>query len=139
MVEVIDKFGEIKEIPFRTQYDLKGYSDNEVYEPDTSETEPGQAVNIESVYRRCMRGEIVPTRDGCYALKGGESLEEAFETMDPTQSEGFDFTDAQALAEGLVAKQDLSTAKQAERAAQSKASEQGEPAVEKSEKTTPEG
>ena len=87
---------------FRTITDLKDFSDNEVFEPDTSETEPGQAVNIRSVYERCMRGELPPVgSSGSFVVKPGMTVEEAFGTLDPTQSEGFDLADATAISNHL--------------------------------------
>lgn len=97
---------------FRTQYDLQGYNDNEVYVEGTSETEPGQAVNIKSVYLRCLRGELPPVSPtGGYDVKPGMSIDEAFATMDPTESEGFDFADVTAISNALAGNE-LSTTSQ---------------------------
>ena len=97
---------------FRSITDLKEFSDDEWYEEDTSETEPGQAVDIKSVYLRCLRGEITPVRAGGYEVKPGMSLDDAFDTLDPTQSEGFDLADATAISnhlEGKLKSEELST------------------------------
>ena len=65
------------DIKFRTITNLKNFSDNEVFEPETSETEPGQAVDIKSVYLRCLRGEISPVRPGGFDIKPGMTVGQA--------------------------------------------------------------
>lgn len=86
------------DIKFRTITNLKNFSDNEVFEPETSETEPGQAVDIKSVYLRCLRGELAPFHSGSFDVKPGMSVDDAFATIDPTLSEGFDLADATAIS-----------------------------------------
>lgn len=101
---------------FRSITDLKDFNDDEWFEPDTSETEPGQAINIRAVYERCMRGELAPVRSGSYDIKKPVSDDEAFATLDPTESEDFDLADATAIADELKDKleraKDLSTTQQ---------------------------
>lgn len=126
------------DIKFRTITNLKNFSDNEVFEPETSETEPGQAVDIKSVYLRCLRGEITPVRPGGFDIKPGMTVDEAFDTLDPTQSEGFDLADATVISNHLNEKlvsEELSPGKT--EAASSIASDSREP-VENSEATAPE-
>lgn len=47
------------ETKFQSTYGEKKVT-GEWYEPDTSETEPGQEVSIQAVYQRCLRGELIP-------------------------------------------------------------------------------
>lgn len=44
---------------FQTNYALEK-AVGEWFEPDTSETEEGQAQSVKAVYERCLRGEMVP-------------------------------------------------------------------------------
>lgn len=46
-------------VKFRTKYDQGDYSDNEVYEPGTSMTEPGQAESMEHLVKRLDKAELV--------------------------------------------------------------------------------
>lgn len=89
---------------FRTQYDLQDFADNEVYEEGTSETEEGQEANVRELYQRCLRGEMPSLYAGDYDIKGDMDLEDAFDTLDPTQREGFDLADASAYADYLQSK-----------------------------------
>lgn len=89
---------------FRTAYDLQDFEDNEVYEPGTSETEEGQEINVKQVYERCLRGELPNLIAGDYDIKGDMDIEEAFATIDPTQSENFDLSDATAYSNYMAEK-----------------------------------
>lgn len=109
-----------KESPFRSISDLKDFNDNEHYEPDTSETEPGQAVNLKELYYRCERGEILPTVNaGGYAIDIDDDgnvvgdIDEAFDKEDLTQKEGFDLADVTAFEQYLKEKAELSTSSDA--------------------------
>lgn len=110
-----------RECPFRSITDLKDFDDSETYEPGTSETEPGQGVNLKELYARCCRGEIVPQRNvGGYAIETddrgnviGQSLDDAFDTEDLTQAEGFDLADKTMFEEYLKSKAELSTSSEA--------------------------
>lgn len=113
-MEVYDsKTGEILEIKgkFQTPYDLDKVS-VEHFDPEKdpkaqSMTEPNQAPNIEALYKRCLRGEVIPNRQGGYDVAPGASFDEAAATLDPTESEGFDLADVTAISEAV--KSDLST------------------------------
>ena len=50
---------------FQTFYGKKKIV-KEVFEPNSSETEPGQEVSIHAVYERCLRGEMVPNNGTSY-------------------------------------------------------------------------
>ena len=153
MTEIIDeKTGEVKvmrygevyrsNVPFRSRTDLKGYSDNEYYEPDTSLTDPSQVLDIKSTVNRMMRGEMVlpSIKAGDYDItfddKGNPinmTLDEAFDSDDITQSPGFDYADASEIQRELSkAKEDLPTSA-SQGTAPHKASADGEPVVDKSE------
>lgn len=99
---------------FKTQFNAKDFTatDDEVYVPGTSETEPGQGVDVKAVYERCLRGELPDViRSGDYAIKGDMSMDDAFATIDPTESEGFDLADVTSFAQAMAGKE-LSTSKQ---------------------------
>lgn len=108
-----NKTGEIFEIvsPFRSLTDLKDYKDGETYEPGTSVTSLEGYEPLESIVARCMRTMRSPngteyqvldtdalhaeeTQIGIYEASGASTLEEAFATADPTDSQGFDLADA---------------------------------------------
>lgn len=100
------RFGEVLrlDVPFRSKTDLKNYSDNEYYEEGTSLTDPSQVLNVKETVQRMMRGEMIMPD-----LKAGQydvdlhkmTIDEAFETEDPTRAPGFDLADIPSLAEQL--------------------------------------
>ena len=131
-VLVNSKTGEIIEAeefcPFASITDLKrDPSDVESYEAGTSVTTLEGYEPLESIVARCMRTVQSPngtvyqvldkdalkaeeTQVGIYEAEGAKTLDEAFATMDPTASQGFDLADASAISANLQAKQaELST------------------------------
>lgn len=140
--EVINKnTGEVKsiktrsDVPFRSLTDLKGFSDNEFFEPGTSLTEPGQDVNIKSVAERCLRGEIILNRPGQYDVDSKMTIDEAFNTFDVTDQEGFDLADATMIVDSI--KNDLSPGQQAKAEPTNSSSDGAANPVEKSKQTDP--
>lgn len=93
-------------VDFRTPYNLKDFSDAEVFEPGTSETEEGQEVNIKKVYERCMRGDVsvLYLPPDAFDIKEDMDVEDAFATLNPTKSEGFDLADITAISNDLAQK-----------------------------------
>lgn len=140
MVEVIDeKTGEVRnelrpDVKFRSITDLKGFSDNEYYEPGTSETEQGQDINIKSLAERCERGELVSLRSGYFSPHLYETLDEALDAAVSNDLDLADYTaDQEVLRKIYEQKQkELSTVND-EQAASHKASERGTLAVGNSE------
>lgn len=119
---VNSKTGEFLEIrkepvPFRTITDLKGYDHCEHYEPGTSQVDLTGYEPLESIIARCMRtmrapgGQIyhvldkeavkqeaiaVPTSVD-YEAGTAKTVDEAFDTEDPTSDPDFDFVDASRI------------------------------------------
>lgn len=98
------RYGEVlrPDIPFRSKTDLKNYNDDEYYEEGTSLTDPSQVLNVKETIIRMMRGEMIMPgiKDGDYDVDLGKmTIDEAFETEDPTKAPGFDLADIPALAE----------------------------------------
>lgn len=140
MVEIInEQTGEVRnekrpDVPFRSVTDLKDFNDNEVYEPNTSLTEPGQDVNIRVLAERCERGELVPLRSGYFVPDQYETLDEALDAAVSNDLDLADYTADQEVLRRIYAQKqkDLSTGK-SEQAAGQQASEQGRLPVDKSE------
>lgn len=150
MIEVIDeKTGEIKmmrygevlrpTVPFRSRTDLKGFNDDEVYEPNTSLTDPSQVLDISETVKRMLRGEIdIPgVSADQYDIVLDEhgnpvnmTIDEAFDTEDITRQPDFDYADA-AMIKNELEEAHLSTlpTSASRGAAKSKASDDGEPVV----------
>lgn len=122
-----DKTGEIKETsivcPFATQFEPKrdSINDGEDYVEGTSVTSLEGYEPLESIVARCMRVVKAPngaeyqvldtdalkaeeTQQGVYDAAGATTLDEAFATMDPTSSQGFDFADASQIQNSLSEK-----------------------------------
>lgn len=110
---------------FRTAYepgDVKSYNNAEYFEPGSSITEPGQVQSIQQILARCVRGEAVPFEKGYYDNEKVTSIDEAFATMDVTQTDGFDLADtgpiladiAQSASSGPTANSHSDTAEQSE-------------------------
>lgn len=115
------KTGEVKEgrpdVPFRSITDLKQYKDDEHYEEGTSMVDMTGYEPLASIVARCMRtmkapnGQLISVLDktalkaeesqvGVYEASSAQSIDEAFETLDPTDSPDFDLSDAsQTLAQ----------------------------------------
>lgn len=155
MIEMIDeKTGEVKmvrygevsrpNVPFRSRTDLKGYNDDEYYEPDTSLTDPSQVLNVQETVQRILRGEIVPPSfNGQYDIDLDDegnpvnmTVDEAFATEDITRQPGFDYADAAMIKNELeeASLSDLPTSASLD-ADKSKSSVDGEPVVDKSGQT----
>ena len=123
-VLVNSKTGEIIEaeelVPFRSLTDLKRdeYHDGEEYEPGSSVTSLEGYEPLESIVARCMRTVQSPngstyqvldkdalkleeTSQGIYEASGSKTLDEAFNTMDPTESQGFELADASAISHSV--------------------------------------
>lgn len=119
-----EKTGEVKETeiicPFATQFEPKRESvhDGEDYEPGTSVTTLEGYEPLESIVARCMRTMKTPngatvqvldtdalkaeeTQQGVYDAAGAHTVDEAFATMDPTESQGFDLADASQIQNSL--------------------------------------
>lgn len=117
-----EKTGEVKEYsvasPFRSLTDLQDYSDGETYEEGTSTTTLEGYEPLESIVARCMRTVRSPngseyqvldtdalkaeeTQQGIYEAGSASNVDEAFATLDPTDSQGFDLADASAIA-GMI-------------------------------------
>lgn len=114
------KTGEVLEIvepecPFRSITDLKGYNDDESYEPGTSQVDLTGYEPLESIIARCTRvmrapggqtytvidrdlvkqeAGVVPTLEEDYTAGSATTVDEAFDTADPTDDPDFDMTDA---------------------------------------------
>ena len=123
---------------FNSQFDTEyKYNDDEYFEPDTSETEPGQAIDIKAIYDRCVRGDVLPpiAPPEAYDVKPGMSLDEAFSTVLPND---LDLTDVdiaqQILAE--ASKGNFSTGGSSEQPTQ-KASDERVSKVENEASTLP--
>lgn len=114
------KTGEIIEaeelVPFASITDLKkeNIKDGEDYVEGTSVTTLEGYEPLESIVARCMRTVQSPngstyqvldkdalkaeeTQQGLYEASGAKTLDEAFDTMDPTESQGFDLSDASII------------------------------------------
>lgn len=100
------RFGEVyrDDVPFRSKTDLKGFKDDEYYEPGTSLTDPSQVLNVKETVDRIMKGEIAMPNLSGYDIKldengqpVGMTLDEAFDMVDPTQAPGFDIADVPDL------------------------------------------
>lgn len=121
---VNNKTGEIVEMeelcPFCTLLSPKsdGLNDVESYEAGTSVTSLEGYEPLESIVARCMRTVKSPngsvyqvldtdalkaeeTQQGVYEASGAQTLDEAFATMDPTESQGFDLADASNIQKRL--------------------------------------
>lgn len=119
-VYVNSKTGEIVELeevcPFASLTDPKkeGIKDVESYKAGTSVTSLEGYEPLESIVARCMRMVQSPNgvtyqvldRDALkaeetgipvYEAEGAQSLDEAFATVDPTDSQGFDLADASVI------------------------------------------
>lgn len=116
MQVVNSKTGEIFDvarpvIPYRTILDADEYQDLEAYEPDSSLTDLTGYEPLESVIARCMRtmkspsGVVSQVLDvhalqqeahdtGIYEAENASSVDEAFETIDPSDAPGFGLADA---------------------------------------------
>lgn len=119
-----NKTGEIIEvaevIPFARLLEPKVdlVDDGEYYEPGTSVTSLEGYEPLESIVARCMRTVQSPngstyqvldtdalkmeeSSQGIYEASGAKTLDEAFATMDPTESQGFDLADASAISQSV--------------------------------------
>lgn len=136
-------------LPYRTIRDANDYKDGEEYEPDSSMVDLTGFEPLSTVIARCMRtmkspsGGITQVLDldalkaeahepGIYEAEKATTIDEAFETLDPTDAPGFDFVDGsaiiQAVNDNISAQQkELSTTATNEQAPHSQANE--EPAV----------
>ena len=124
---VNSKTGEIVEMeevcPFCSLLSPKmdGIKDVESYEAGTSVTSLEGYEPLESIVARCMRVVKTPsgaeyqvldtdalkaeeTQQGVYDAAGAKTLDEAFATMDPTSSQGFDLADASQIQNSLSEK-----------------------------------
>lgn len=130
-----EKTGEIFDvvrpvIPFRTLLTANEYKDGEEYEEGTSCVDLTGFEPLASIVARCMRTMKSPsgattqvldmqalraeaTDTGVYDAKDAQTVDEAFDTLDPTDSPGFDFVDAsqvlQSVNDNLSKVKDLST------------------------------
>lgn len=92
---------------FRTYYDNFGEVEHEdisaetFTEPSLTDTSPSSFEPLDVKVARIMRGEIVPSVSTYYEVDGKMSLEDAFDTEDPTEDEMFDLADATELADAL--------------------------------------
>lgn len=117
-VLVDSKTGEVIEAqeicPYRTILDADEYNDSETYEQGTSVTTLDGYEPLESIVARCMRTTHSPngteyqvldldalkaeeTQQGVYDAAGAKDIDEAFATLDPTESQGFDLADVSAI------------------------------------------
>lgn len=106
MQEIIDektgeitfrRFGEVfrEDVPFRSRTDLKNYNQPEDYSNVVSQVDTTQYVPLCDIIKRVMRGEMVTTTHGYYdADMDKMSVDEAFATVDETDSPGYDIVDA---------------------------------------------
>lgn len=122
ILTVNDKTGEVKEVslasPFRCLTDLKEYKDGEDYKEGTSCTSLEGYEPLEDIVARCTRTMV--TQNGMryavldkdalkaeavgtpiYEAGSASTLDEAFATLDPTSSQGFDLADASEITEAL--------------------------------------
>lgn len=98
-------------LPYRTILDADEYQDPEQYESDSSLTDLTGYEPLESVIARCMRtmrspsGAVTQVLDvnalkaeaqdtGIYEAENAGSVDEAFETIDPSDAPGFSLADA---------------------------------------------
>lgn len=92
---------------FRTYYDNFGEVehkniDDEVFtEPSMTDTSPASFEPIDVKVARILRGEIVPHEPVYFEVDEKMSLEDAFDTEDPTDSDMFDLADATEISEAL--------------------------------------
>lgn len=92
---------------FRTFYDNFGESEHKdihaetFTEPSLTDTSPSSFEPIDVKVARILRGEILPSDPTYYDVNEKMSLEDAFETEDPTEDEMFDLADATELSEAL--------------------------------------
>ena len=140
------KTGEIFEMeavcPFRSITNLKKDQlvDGENYKKGTSITTLEGYEPLGSIVARCTRqltsrsGTIYTvldrdalkaeeTQTGIYEASNAKTLDEAFNTMDPTDEQGFDLSDASIIKENLVKKSNLSTERASETPLNVKASD----------------
>lgn len=132
-------------IPFRTLLTASEYQDSEQYEPDSSMTDLTGYEPLESIVARCMRtmkspsGVVTQVLDvnalkaeahdtGIYEAGKASTVDEAFETLDPTDAPGFDFVDGsrilQSVNDNISTKaKELSTTSTKEQAPKSQATE----------------
>lgn len=131
---VNSKTGEIIEAeelcPFASITDLKrdNLHDGEDYVEGTSVTTLEGYEPLESIVARCMRTVKSPngttyqvldsdalkaeeTQQGIYEAEGAKSLDEAFDTIDPSDEQGFDLADVSAIQSSVSQKlnKELST------------------------------
>lgn len=114
------KTGEVYEasIPYRTILDASEYQDCESYEKDSSLVDLTGFEPLASIVARCMRtmkspsGAVSQVLDvsalraeaqetGIYEAASASSLDEAFDTLDPTDAPGFDFVDGSQILEAV--------------------------------------
>lgn len=144
------KTGEIKKVPvsdkpFRSLLDAGEYQDAEHYESDSSVVDLTGYEPLSSIVARCMRtmkspsGVVTQVLDvnalkaeahdtGIYEAGKASTVDEAFETLDPTDAPGFDFVDGsrilQSVNDNILTKaKELSTTSTKEQAPKSQATE----------------
>lgn len=167
-MEVVNaKTGEIYEvarpvIPFRTILTANEYKDGEDYEEGTSCVDLTGFEPLASIVARCMRTMRSPSgattqvldvdalraeanEPGIYEAKDAQTVDEAFDTLDPTDAPGFDLVDASqvmnAVNDNLARREELSTAVTEQAPSNSQAQEHAavgnsEPTLELEEKET---
>lgn len=146
-VLVNSKTGEIIEAeehcPFASITDLKrDPNDVESYEAGTSVVSLEGYEPLDVIVSRCMRTVKSPngvvyqvldkdalkaeeTQTGIYEASGAKTLDEAFDTLDPTASQGFDLVDADRIKQRLQLRLGEGLTKTSATATSSKLSTQG--------------
>lgn len=133
-------------IPYRTILDANEYQDPEVYEPDSSMTDLTGFEPLSVIVARCMRtmkspsGVVSQVLDvhalqqeahdtGIYEAENAKTVDEAFDTLDPTDAPGFDIAEGNAILNAVNdnvlnnQKEELSTTSTNEQTLQSQANE----------------
>lgn len=94
------------DVPFRSRTDLKGYNDDEFFEPNSSLTDPSQVLNVGETVALMLKGEVPfpfnSIKESDFDVDFDKmSIDEAFATEDITQSSGFDLADIPSVVNGL--------------------------------------